>query len=337
MSWLPQHGAGTTRLSSANGMCASRPCQWKSFSQFLSICSWRHGRKNVKKMQIPRRRRAFVPEGSDRVSSVTCTGCGRREIRTSPTSPLRCWVSVLQLCLCLGPSKIGFWDRESCGNISRGVGHGMGQEWKPTNDTLSASLCWGQLGAQSHRATVGDNAEDASELSQWRGEETGILTRSVCICHWWNAAAKSASPSTFRAYPAQTPSVRGMCSARVKAVFRGQPGGQRQVLCGRRGGHQQCLLKTFSPHWHRCQHSKLDDNLKIWISDFSQKIRRQSSLLGLTFCMALHGRSRLMTDTLDKVVSLIFRSLHHTLLSLTTNLFPFLHDFHGPCSRHLNL
>ena len=46
----------------------------------------------------------------------------------------------------------------------------MGKEWKPMNDTLSVSVCCGQL---SHTRECWGNTEDASGLSQWRGEETG--------------------------------------------------------------------------------------------------------------------------------------------------------------------
>lgn len=49
-------------------------------------------------------------------------------------------------------------------------GGGMGKEWKPMNDTLSVSVCCGQL---SHTRERWGNTEDASGLSQWRGEEPG--------------------------------------------------------------------------------------------------------------------------------------------------------------------
>lgn len=135
-----------------------------------------------------------------------------------------------------------------------------------------------------------------SPRSCLNGEVRGLgywCTPSPCICHWWNAAFQSTNSSTFQECPAQTPSVHTMSSARDKGVFRRQPGVQGQVSRHEEGTSRVCWKHLAHADWYRCQHSKLGDNIKIWISDFSQKIR-QSPSLSLHFCMALTGWSGLV-------------------------------------------
>lgn len=105
VSLLPQQGARTP--------VTVLPMQWVLLGPIgenpspriiLYICSWMHGRKNIKKMQVPMWRRTVSPKDlteSPPWPALAVVG----QIRTSGSSALRYWVCVLWLCLCLGPSK----------------------------------------------------------------------------------------------------------------------------------------------------------------------------------------------------------------------------------------